>query len=585
MADQRGTPGDGHGSGHPYGAVSPRLELDQLLGQLVERARDVRAAHHRLQGLLEANSAIIGDLSLTVVLRRIVEAACGLVQAGYGALGVLAPGGGLAEFIHVGMDAGAVARIGRLPTGGGLLGALIDDPRPIRLAKIGSDARSVGFPAGHPPMSSFLGVPIRVRDEVFGNLYLSESAAGEFSAEDEQMVIALAATAGVVIENARLFEAAQRRQRWLESSVQITRDLISPSAGDPLIRIAEGARAIADADIATVVLPGTSAGELRIEVAAGARAQALSGVVFPMQGTLAEAVFAKRIPILLADAGASGSYTVHLRSALDVGPVMAAPLLGADGIRGVLTLGRLSGRAIFDAEDLNLATSFANHAALALELVDARTDHQRMELLEDRDRIARDLHDHVIARLFAAGMSLQAVAVGLDGDERGRRVAEVVEDLDATMSAIRTSIFGLRGALGPGGGPSLRERILEVVGEVTPLLSRPPTVHFSGPTDTGADEEIVADLVAVARESLTNVARHAGADRVELRLDARSNTLTLEVLDDGVGLGANTRRSGLANLRRRAQSRGGQFEVGPAPAGHCPNNREGTHLRWTIPLR
>jgi GAF domain-containing protein len=207
---------------------APLLEFDQLLGQLVTRAQDLMGTQSRLRGLLAANTAIIGNLALPVVLRRIVEVACELVNARYGALGVLAPVGGLEEFIHVGMDDDAVERIGHLPAGKGLLGALIDDPQPIRLIRIADDARSVGFPANHPPMSSFLGVPVRVRNEVFGNLYLSESASGRFSEDDERVVIALAATAGVVIENARLFEQAKRRQDWLQASMQIQQRLMAP---------------------------------------------------------------------------------------------------------------------------------------------------------------------------------------------------------------------------------------------------------------------------------------------------------------------------------------------------------------------
>jgi transcriptional regulator with GAF, ATPase, and Fis domain len=183
----------------------PRLELDQLLGQLIERAQEVIATQGRLRGLLHANQLIVGDLALPTVLRHIVEAARELVGARYVALGVISPDGGLAEFVHTGMPDDAVERIGHLPQGKGLLGALIEDPHPIRLRRITDDPRSTGFPPGHPPMSSFLGVPIRLRDEVFGNLYLSESTRGEFSAEDEDLMKALAATAAVAIENARLY--------------------------------------------------------------------------------------------------------------------------------------------------------------------------------------------------------------------------------------------------------------------------------------------------------------------------------------------------------------------------------------------
>jgi GAF domain-containing protein len=196
-------------------SAAPRLELDQLLTQLIDHAQDVVAARDRLRGLLRANRLIIGDLALPVVLRRIAEGARDLVQARYAALGVLGPDGGLEQFIHVGVDEETVARIGHLPEGKGLLGALIDEPHPIRLANLADDPRSVGFPEGHPPMNSFLGVPIRIRDEVYGNLYLTEREGGPFTAEDEELVAALAATAASAIDNARLYAEAGRRQRWL----------------------------------------------------------------------------------------------------------------------------------------------------------------------------------------------------------------------------------------------------------------------------------------------------------------------------------------------------------------------------------
>jgi GAF domain-containing protein len=323
-----------------------------LLSQLVARAQDVMAAQARLRGLLGANRAIIGDLALPVVLRRIAQAACQLVNARYGALGVLAPAGGLEEFIHVGMDEETVDRIGHLPTGKGLLGALIDVPRPIRLRRIADDVRSVGFPDGHPPMSSFLGVPIRVRDEVFGNLYLAEPAAGEFTADDEEVVTALAATAGLAIENARLFEQARKRQDWLQASTQVTRQLLSAEGEEPLQLIARQARQIADADIVTVVLPTPTGQRFMVEVASGARADDFTGMSYPVHNTLVELVSTTRRPVLIADVTAQSTYHVHLSELLSVGPVMVLPLIGTHDVRGALAVGRRHGRHRFEDADL-----------------------------------------------------------------------------------------------------------------------------------------------------------------------------------------------------------------------------------------
>ena len=563
---------------------APKLGLDELLSQLISRAEEVLAAQGRLRGLLTANRAVIGDLALPVVLRRIVEAACGLVNAQYGALGVLAPTGGLAEFIYVGIDEEAAARIGHLPEGKGLLGALIDDPRPIRLRAIADDSRSVGFPANHPPMNSFLGVPIRVRNEVFGNLYLSERhGGGEFTEEDEELVLALAATAGVAIENARLYGESTRRQEWLEASAQVTQQLLSASGENPLQLIALRTAAIADADAVSVVLPTPDGERLQVEVAAGEGAAALAGMTYPRADTLAGVALETGQPILVPDVRADRRYRVHMSDVLPVGPVMVLPLVGTSGVRGALVVGRLDHRRRFEEADLDMAVGFANHAALALELADARDAQQRMVLLEDRDRIARDLHDHVIQRLFATGLSIQSVAASVRIDDAAGRLSAAVSDIDETIRQIRSSIFQLRGPLTPGGGAA-RTKILEVVDSVRPLLAAEPRVRFTGPVDSAIPETVIEDVLAVVREALTNVARHADASRVDLDVSIDGGALELSVADDGVGLRDNDRRSGLANLRLRAERLGGTLTVSDGTAAEGGHERKGTTLRWRIPL-
>jgi GAF domain-containing protein len=417
---------------------APRLELDELLTQIIVRAEEVLATQGRLRGLLAANRTITADLTLPTVLRRIVEAGCQLVRARYGALGVLAPDGGLAEFVHVGLDEGTVARIGHLPEGKGLLGALIDDPKTIRLRSIEDDPRSVGFPPHHPPMTSFLGVPVLVRGKVFGNLYLTERIdGGEFTADDEELVAALAATAGVAIENARLYEQSQRRQDWLQASAKITRQLLSAEGEEPLQLIAREARQIADADVVTVVLPTESRERMMVEVAAGRAADELTGMSYPIEHTLTGLALSSGHPVLVGDADDS-DYDSHLSEVLPVGPVMVLPLVGTVDTRGALVIARLRGRNRFDDADLDMATTFANHAAVALELADGRENQQRMILLEDRDRIARDLHDHVIQRLFAAGLAVESVASRPGSDKTSLRLRRVVTELDETIRQIRT---------------------------------------------------------------------------------------------------------------------------------------------------
>jgi len=234
----------------------PRLELDQLLVQLVDRADDVLASQGRLRGLLRANALVAGELSLPVVLRQIVGAARDLLGARYAALGVLGRDGKLEEFVHAGLDDELVASIGALPRGEGILGLLISDPVPIRIADLAAHSVSMGFPPGHPPMTAFVGVPIRIGQEVFGNLYLTErSGGGEFTAEDEELAIALAAAAGAAIANARRFTESEQRRRWLTASSDLTPVLLSGDADKAHTLIAEHAAAAAEADFAVVAVP------------------------------------------------------------------------------------------------------------------------------------------------------------------------------------------------------------------------------------------------------------------------------------------------------------------------------------------
>jgi signal transduction histidine kinase len=563
----------------------PRLELDQLLGQLVERAQEVMATQGRLRGLLSANQLIITDLALPVVLRRIVEAARDLVGARYAALGVISPSGGLSEFVHTGMDLEAVERIGHLPQGKGLLGALIEDPHAIRLVRIAEDPRSSGFPAGHPPMGSFLGVPIRIRDEIFGNLYLAESTSGTFSAEDEELITAIAATAAVAIDNARLYASARTRGEWLQASAAITRQLLaSPDARidtdgsvDPLQLIAERSREIADADLVTVTLPegdGDQVGELCVDVAVGAGAERLNGRSLPVDGSLEGQVLLTGVPLRLPHPDDETRLGSVAPDDLDVGPVLVLPLLGSRRVQGVLSAARVRGRTAFTAADLDMAGSFANQGAVAIELAEARAEQQRAAMLDERDRIAADLHDHVVQRLFAAGLSLQSVAMGLGPGPLTDRVLATVADLDATIGQIRTTIFQLHDM--PRTDPAgLRARVLAVGADAAPALGFEPAVRFTGTVDA-LPADVTEDLVAVVREALTNVARHAGARTAEVDLSVRPDRLVLTVRDDGIGMAPTSRSSGLANMRRRAERHGGVFDTGS-------RHPSGTVVTWSIP--
>ncbi|MGL5819387.1 MAG: GAF domain-containing sensor histidine kinase [Phycicoccus sp.] len=519
----------------------------------------------RLRRLVAANEAIVSDLDLATVLRRIVEVAVDLVEARYGALGVITPDGrGLEQFVHVGMEPGVVERIGHLPEGRGILGALIADPRPVRLSHLADDPRSVGFPADHPPMDSFLGVPVRVRGEVFGNLYLTDASAGEFGEHDEAVAVSLAATAGIAVHNARLYADSGHRQEWLLAAADLTRRVLADPSAVTAGSVAETVATLADSPL-VMVLEHDGPDDVVVTTAAGAGAEALTGagaiLTDPLRRTAdtGDARSVERFGGLPAAPGYDG-------------PALLLPLHGPR--HTVLVATRPPGGHPFTGPELEMASTFAAQVSVALELAQAREDQQRMALLEDRARIARDLHDHVIQQLFAAGMTVQGVASTLDDPERTQALAGVVDTLDEAVKRVRTSIFHLRASRQTGSG--LRGLVLDVVADLRDGLGFEPHVTFEGPVDAVGTDDLTEDVVAVVREALTNVARHAGAASAAVRLRADRAHLVVEVDDDGVGLGASTRSSGLANLRSRAERRGGGFGIGPGPRG-------GTRLTWSAP--
>ncbi|KLL10798.1 GAF domain-containing sensor histidine kinase [Protofrankia coriariae] len=551
-----------------------RLELDELLAQLIDRAQDVIETQSRLRGLLRATRTVIADLSLEVVLRRIVEEACQLVDARYGALGVIAREGHLEQFIHVGMEPPLVEKIGQLPRGQGVLGLLTAQPQPLRLNDIATNPRAVGFPANHPPMQTFLGVPIRVRSEVFGNLYLTEKRNGRtFTAEDEELVLALAASAGIAIDNARLFDQAQRRQRWLQASADITRHVLGDGER-PLNMIVSRARELAGADVAAILLSGEPSSHLTVEVADGDDAGVLQSRIIPMDGSLGGKAVRTCAPLLVSDAAAEASgndpYT-H-----GIGPLMIVPLAGSQVANGAVVLGRRHGATPFTDSDLDMAAAFAGHVATALEITQARAARERIVVLEDRDRIARDLHDHVMQRLYAVALGMQGLAAAEERPGPARRMATYVEDLDVTIREIRSTVFELRGRRTTAGS-GLRARVASVVDAVSDAFGFAPYLRFEGPLDTAVDAAAGEHLLAVVREGLSNAARHARASSVEVIVGVTGGQLSVDVIDNGVGIGNTERRSGLANIRSRAEDLGGTFDLSAGPEG-------GTHLRWSVPL-
>jgi signal transduction histidine kinase len=550
----------------------PRGELDRALDELVDRAKGVLATQGRLRALLRANQAVVEHRDLPVVLRRIVESAVELVGAQYGALGVVSPHGGLEQFITVGMSDAQAAHIGHLPAGHGLLGALIDDPRNIRLPRLADDPRSIGFPAGHPSMDSFLGVPITVRGVVYGNLYLSNQVQGEFSDDDEQLVTALAATAGIAIENARLFAETLRRQAWSAASAEVTSTLLSAETGDSISTVVTRVLDLAEADIVWMLLPTGAAGDYTIERARGLDGPTVEGTTLAAPTAGLGAMLEEHHPRLVDDAGTTA---VVLADGRRIGPMMVVPLGGAATAGGVLLVGRLADARRFSPADLEMAADFAGQASIALTLAAARAYRARMDLLEDRGRIARDLHDHVIQRLFATGLDLHRVATMSGSTDIATDIMAAVGSIDASIAQIRTAIFALS-VRDDESRESMRHRLIDLVNEVSGALPSTPAVSFAGPVDLMVTDDLASDLIAVAREGLSNIARHASARSSAIQLAVGDGGVRLVITDDGVGMTGTARRSGIANLEARAVRRGGDLMVDSGPTG--------TTLTWRVPF-
>jgi len=559
-------------------AVPPLFPLVRSIPMQPEHA-----GPRSLRQLLDAVLTIGSELDLESVLQRIVEAAVELVGARYGALGVLnESGNGLAEFITVGVDDETHRAIGNLPKGLGLLGALITDARPLRLPDLREHPDRNGFPPNHPPMSSFLGVPIRVRQVVFGNLYLTDRISGEvFTDVDEELALGLASAAGVAIENARLFARLRRREAALAAMHDLATALLAGAEPVESLRlVARYARELVGADLATVALPEGDGDTLILEVADGPVATALVDSRFPRVGSVSGDVLASGQAAVLEDASKDYRVAQPQVGPDDIGPALFVALVANGAPFGTLSVARAAGSPPFSAADLEMVQSFAAQASVALEHDRGRQQVQRITLLEDQERIARDLHDTVIQRLFAIGLSLQATGRLVTDTHAQRRLAALIDDLDVTVRHIRTVIFGVEASrLGRDSG--LRAKVLDLTQEIGPVLGFEARVIFAGPVDTMVADTLAEELLASLRESLSNAARHAAARHVTIELTATERDVILCVTDDGVGFSPEQAETGgghgLRNMRTRAQRLGGQCTITAGPMG-------GTAVTWQVPL-
>lgn len=552
-----------------------QLRLRELLLEVQDRIEQIVEGRDRLDGLIDAILAITSGLKLDATLRAIVHTAAELVDARYGALGVRGYDHRLVEFVYEGIDEETRHLIGSLPEGRGVLGALIEEPKPIRLDDISRHPASVGFPLHHPPMRTFLGVPVRIRDEVFGNLYLTEKADGQpFSDDDEVLVQALAAAAGIAVDNARLFEESRTREAWIEATRDIGTQMLAGADPAMVFRlIAEEALTLM-AGAATLVAvplddeaPACEVDDLVIVEVAGEISPAVKQMTVAVSGTSIGGVFHDRTPRRF------DRLDLAVDGPVEPGPALVLPLRAADTVAGVLVALRSADEQPFSDKQLDMMAAFADQAALAWRLATAQRQMREVEILTDRDRIARDLHDHVIQRLFAVGLTLQGAAPRARVPAVRESIYSSIDDLQEIIQEIRSAIFDLHA--GPSRATGLRRRLDKVIDQLAiPALHT--TVQYTGPLSV-VDTVLANHAEAVLREAVSNAVRHANATSLAINVSVEDD-VRVEVVDDGVGISGDITESGLRNLRQRADDAGGEFTVENMPTG-------GTLLRWSAPLR
>jgi len=529
--------------------------------------------------LLEAGVSLASELSLPIVLQRIVDLAVEVTDARYGALGVLGEGGVLTEFITTGISEKQRKAIGSLPTGRGVLGLLIHDPKPLRLRNIAHHLQSVGFPANHPPMHSFLGAPVQAMGRVFGNIYLSEKrTAEEFSREDEETLLVLATQAGVAIANASLYEEIRTRERWLAALRDVTDKMFSGAPEQTLLDgIAEHARELAGADAATIITAGDTPGELIVAAAVGARVGQMRGQTLPAEGSISGAVMQSGQAIDFEDVSLDSRAYQPIVRAGPYGPAYFGPLRDQNGVNGTLMVANLKGGARFDRSRIELVSSFADQASIAIQYRRAQAELGRLGLMEERERIAKELHDGIIQSLFAVGMGLQGTALMAGSPEMTKRLEGAIEELDRVIRDLRNYIFGLR----PG---ILADRQLDQALQVLADETRARSgIAIEVDVDAGLAASLSGrstDIVQLTREALSNVVRHARAATATLSLSREGADALLTIDDNGIGFGGDggSVGNGLRNMRERAASLHGSLEI-------SRRDGRGTRLRVRFPIR
>jgi signal transduction histidine kinase len=558
-----------------FGGASQRASIRQMHQQLDELLAARDKAEHLLRSIINVGS----DLDLDATLHHIVTTAMELTGARYGALAVHGTDGAWTQFVHAGMDPETIRRIGHLPVGKGVFGVPLDQTPALRLDDLTAHPAAVGFPEHHPPMRAFLAVPIMIRGTVVASLYLTDDRPSRaFAVSDEVAARTLAAAAGVAIDHAQLFDHTRVSAEWTNASREIITALLSGI--DPHLRplqlIAEEVRKLTDAEQAIVLvsseadLPADEVDTLVVSAAVGLHADEVIGQRVPVEDSTTGGVFRSGTPLI------TEAFRYPIQAFTDIGerPAIVMPLRADGTILGVIAVARNVGQQPFDASYLKLVSDFAGHAAIALTLASAREHARALSILADRERIAHDLHDQVIQRLFAIGMDVQGTIARAHSPETIDRLNRTVDDLQATIEDIRTTIFQLQSPTEHDGG--FRQRMQNVVADLTQNRNIVTTLHMSGPM-TAVGSELAQHAEAVVAEAVSNAVRHSGAARLTIEV-AVADELSIEVRDNGHGIPPhNQRRSGLANMRRRAEQVGGTSRITSPPEG-------GTLVHWTAPL-
>lgn len=515
----------------------PKLQLEEAIGLLKDHAENVLHAQGRLRALLRASTAVASDLSMAVVLRQIVSAARELVGARSAALGVVGHDGALAQFIHEGPDVDIVAQMTAWAGRGAVGDEVLRYPQHHQPGDAWGPLASAGAPRTDPPRSSLLVVPIRIRDRVFGMLYLTESVRGEFTAEDEQLVAAFASASSSAIENARLYQETEQHRKWLAASAEVTQQLFAGATDQHLELVVRFAAEGAGADLANLVLSSGEGAARRwsVQAAEGVLADRVIGAPVNVATTVGQVILSGK-PVLLDDyasqVGDGGLYGFH-DSGIVVGSMVCAPLLAQDRVVGVMSVGRVAGRGLFTETDMEQLAVFTGHAGRALELARARDTHAALTRMEDHERIAADLHDHVIRELFTIGIGLQGLVHRLPGREDKRKALGYADAIDDVIGRIRATVFELQDSRPPQQN-GLREAVRALPEEHAAAVGSTPSIEFAGLADT-IPTELAEDVVAAVREGLTASAGHAHARCVAVRIGVTDELVEVEVTDDGDG--------------------------------------------------